>query len=169
MPRSTPSTSACWPWRAWPSPARSSAPSGSRIAMRADPKRSAHRRRRQLEVERFRSRAAAVQRLLAGLSEAVEDREAVALRVVQALLGEEEPRPDEDLEVLVGLGDVLDERILELAHDVADRVAGRESRVPARIVAAGELEERVVRRPAVEALDEWRELRGDPAVHLDDL
>ena len=48
-----------------------------------------------------------------------------------------------------GVGDGLDEGVLEDAHHVADGHAVGKPRLPVRVVAAGELEERVVGRAAV--------------------
>ncbi len=115
------------------------------------------------------ARARPLDRFLTRLTERVDDREAVALRVVRPLLGECDPRPHEDLDVVLGLGNGLDERVLEDAQDVAHSDAVRAGRRPGRIDPACEVEERVVRGAAVQALDERRELRGEAAVHLDDL
>ena len=113
--------------------------------------------------------AHARERLGARLPEAGEDGEPVALGVVDALLGEAEPRPDEDLQIGLGLRHGLDERVLEGAERIADGDSVRRAARPPRILAERELEERVVARAAVQSQEERRELRGDAPVHLDDL
>ena len=99
----------------------------------------------------------------------VEDREPVALSVVRPLGRERQAGPGKHLEVVVGIGHGLDVGVLEDPHDIADRHAVGEARLPLRIVSARELEEGVVGGAAVKRLDERCELRGDPSVHLDDL
>ena len=108
-----------------------------------------HRNRRQPEIEAGHPLARPGHSLLPCRARLVEDREAVALGVVRALGGEGEARPDQHLEVLLGVGDGLDEGVLEDAHHVADGDAVGKPRLPVRVVAAGELEERVVGRAAV--------------------
>ena len=125
-------------------------------------------RRSKPKAERLGPLAAASTACSRGRRRAVDDREAIALDVVRALLGEKRARPDEHLEIVLGVGNRLDERVLEDPHDVADRDALGRARIPPRIVSASELEQRVVGRAPVRREHERRELRGDARVHLDD-
>jgi 5-methyltetrahydropteroyltriglutamate--homocysteine methyltransferase len=129
----------------------------------------ADRRRCKPEVEHPGARPATRDGFLARLSKPVEDREAVALRVIRPLLGEEKTRPNEELEPFTGVRNALDKRVVEDTNDVTDAEAAGPAVLPRWVVADGEGEQGFVRRAPVEAVDKRRKLRRDPAVDLDDL